>query len=483
MAAKIKIDIDRKLGEIDPRIFGHFIEHLGRCIYGGIYDEGSQLSDSRGFRKDVLKAVKDLRVPILRWPGGNFVSGYHWMDGIGPKDRRPRKMELAWHAVESNRFGTDEFMTYCREIGAEPYICINMGNGTMDEAQAWVEYCNGTTDTYYANLRRANGREEPYEVKYWGLGNEIYGHWQIGHKSAEDYAKAALEFAKVMKWVDPNISLIACGANDPDWDRVVLGHLINHVDYISIHIYVGPKGEDEYYSLLANSELVERRLRILEGVIEAAVAKAKRTKPVYIAFDEWNVWYREHGNGLEEKYDLADALMVGSFLNSFIRHANTVKIANLAQMVNVIGAIFTSPDDMYLQTIYHPIKIYRDLNTGYALDLYVECDTFSTEEYEAVPFLDVSGSYDPREGKVVLNVVNRHKTEAIEAEISNQEGSISGNIVAYEINGPNPSARNSFEQKDIVRSERYAKNVNLTEKAFRYRFPEHSITCLEMYLE
>lgn len=482
MAAKIKIDIDRKQGKIDPKIFGHFIEHLGRCIYGGIYDEGNSLSDARGFRKDVLQAVKDLRVPILRWPGGNFASGYHWMDGIGPKDKRPRRMELAWHAVESNRFGTDEFLTYCAEIGAEPYICINMGNGTMDEAAAWVEYCNGTADTYYANLRRANGREEPYGVKYWGLGNEVYGQWQIGHKSAEDYAKAALEYAKVMKWVDPNISLIACGANDPDWDRTVLERLINYVDYISIHIYVGPRGEDKYYSLVANSELIERRLRILEGVIEAAMAKARRSKPLYIAFDEWNVWYREHGNGLEEKYDLADALMVASFLNSFIRHADTVKIANLAQMVNVIGAIFTSPDDMYLQTIYHPVKVYRDLNSGYALEIYVECETFSAGEYGAVPLLDVSGSYDPQEGKVVLNVVNRHKTEAVEAEIINQEGELTAPMTVYEINGISPESSNSFEQKEVVKAERRIVEPAFSNGRFVYRFPAHSVTCIQFSL-
>ena len=482
MIAKIKVDVDRKIGEIDSKIFGHFIEHLGRCIYGGIYDEGNPLSDSRGFRKDVLQVVKALKVPILRWPGGNFVSGYHWMDGIGPKDKRPRKMELAWHAVESNRFGTDEFMAYCDEIGAEPYICVNMGNGTMDEAQAWVEYCNGTSDTYYANLRRANGREEPYMVKYWGLGNEVYGHWQIGHKSAEDYAKAAREYAKVMKWVDPSISLIACGANDPDWDKVVLEYLIEYVDYISLHIYARPMGEDKYYSLLANAERVEKSLRILEGVIEAVRAKAKCVRPIHIAFDEWNVWYRERENGLEEKYNLTDALMVASFMNCIIRHAHTVKIANLAQMVNVIAPIFTGPNDIYLQTIYYPIKVYRDLNAGYALNVYVECDTFSTAEYKGISFLDVSGSYSPSEWKLVLNVVNRHKTDAIEAEIFNQEGYLSDTIMAYEINGPDPDACNSFEQKELVRVQQNLIGISDSVGKFTYRFPAHSITCFEMRL-
>ena len=192
---------------IDPNIYGNFIEHLGRCIYGGIYEENSPLSDERGFRLDVLEAIKGLNVPVLRWPGGNFVSGYHWMDGIGPKEKRPRKVDWAWHAEESNRFGTDEFIEYCREVGTEPYICVNLGTGTIDEAAAWVEYCNGTGDTYYANLRRQNGHPEPYNVKYWGLGNEMYGFWQIGAKTADDYAKLAMEAAKLMKWTDPSIKL------------------------------------------------------------------------------------------------------------------------------------------------------------------------------------------------------------------------------------------------------------------------------------
>ncbi|HEX2742216.1 MAG TPA: hypothetical protein VHM69_17385, partial [Rubrobacter sp.] len=201
--AKIKIDLDRGIGELDRRIFGGFIEHLGRCIYGGVFEEGSPLSDDRGYRLDVLEAAKGLRIPILRWPGGNFVSGYHWTDGIGPREERPRKTELAWFTEESNRFGTDEFIEYCRLLDTEPYICVNMGTGTMDEAQAWVEYCNGTGDTYWANLRRENGREEPYNVKYWGLGNEMYGEWQIGALSADDYVRKAREFAKVMRWTDP----------------------------------------------------------------------------------------------------------------------------------------------------------------------------------------------------------------------------------------------------------------------------------------
>lgn len=221
--AKIKIDLDRKIGNVDRKLFGGFIEHLGRCIYGGIYEEGSPLSDAQGYRTDVLEAIRALRLPVLRWPGGNFVSGYHWQDGVGPLEQRPRRMNLAWQAEESNRFGTDEFLRYCRLIEAEPYLCINMGTGTLDEAQAWVEYCNGAGDTYWANLRRQHGHPDPYQVRYWGLGNEMYGEWQIGALSADVYVQRAREFAKVMKWTDPTIKLVSCGQSGWNaWDRIVL---------------------------------------------------------------------------------------------------------------------------------------------------------------------------------------------------------------------------------------------------------------------
>jgi alpha-N-arabinofuranosidase len=275
--AKIKLDLDRRVGKLDRRVFGGFIEHLGRCIYGGVFDEGSSLSDDRGYRRDVLQAAKDLRIPILRWPGGNFVSGYHWTDGIGPREERPRKTELAWLSEESNRFGTDEFIEYCRLLGAEPYICVNMGTGTMEEAQAWVEYCNGTGDTYWANLRRENGHEEPYNVKYWGLGNEMYGEWQIGALSAEDYVRKAREFAKVMRWTDPSIELVGCGLSGlTDWDRVVIEGLAPFVDYHSVHIYTG---SDDYWSNVLAPHQADRALRTTRAMIERALRRVERVVP------------------------------------------------------------------------------------------------------------------------------------------------------------------------------------------------------------
>ena len=289
LRATLKLDLERRLGTIDPNIYGNFIEHLGRCIYGGIYDEGSPLADTGGNRKDVLEAVRRLRVTQLRWPGGNFSSGYNWQDGIGPKDSRPARYDLAWFQRESNRFGTDEFISTCRKLGAAPYLCVNLGTGTLDEASSWVEYCNRQGGTYYSDLRKRNGHPEPYGVKYWGIGNEIYGDWQIGHKNAADYAKLGLEFAKVMKWQDPSIKLVACGTGDPSWDRPVLESMVNHVDYISAHHYSGSDDPNDYYELLGSVAQLEQTLRNSALVAESVSAQARKPTPVWTALDEWNV--------------------------------------------------------------------------------------------------------------------------------------------------------------------------------------------------
>ncbi len=491
--AKIKIDLERKIGDVDRRIYGAFIEHLGRCIYGGIYDEGSPLSDAHGFRQDVIEAVRPLRLPLLRWPGGNFVSGYHWLDGVGPVEKRPRRLELAWHAEESNRFGTDEFMQYCRVLGTEPYLCVNMGSGTMDEAQAWVEYCNGTGNTYWANLRRQNGHEEPYNVKYWGLGNEMYGRWQIGMLSAEDYVKSAREFAKVMKWTDPNIQLVSCGQNGwSDWDRIVLEGLAQYVDYHSIHIYTG---SDDYYSNVLVVHQAERALRSCQAMIDLVRYNQRISHPIYVAYDEWNVWFRERDGsaGLEERYTLADALAVATYLNIFIRHCRTVKIANLAQLVNVIAPIFTNKEGLFLQTIYHPLRLYSEYMQGTALDVYVDCDSYALRPEDETsqwpyrvadmgPFklLDVAATCDTAGHTLTIAVVNRDRERAHTASIQLADAATISDIVAYEVNGAHPDISNSFEQPNAVAIQ----ERRLTEEgqSVSYTFPAHSLTLLRLHV-
>src|SRR6185295_7198045 len=274
LRARIKVDTERTIGDIDPKIYGNFIEHLGRCIEGGVFDEGSTLSDADGYRRDVFEAVKKLNVTLLRWPGGNFSSNYNWQDGIGPRDKRPPRLEMAWGTVESNRFGTHEFLKYAEMAKTEPYICCNLGTGTWNEAQQWVEYCNSSEDTAMTRLRKQNGREAPWKVTYWGLGNEMDGPWQMGHRSAEDYGKFALEAAKLMKWTDPNVKLIAAGASNfragfdwRSWNRTVMDFLRDHADYLAIHMYVGNPANN-YGDFLAVSVDLDQRIKTTEGIID-----------------------------------------------------------------------------------------------------------------------------------------------------------------------------------------------------------------------
>lgn len=478
--ATIAVDVRREIDAIDPKIYGNFIEHLGQCIYGGVYEPDSSLSDESGFRTDVIDAVRRLDVTILRWPGGNFVSGYHWMDGIGPKESRPSKMELAWNTVESNQFGTDEFIEYCQKINTEPYICVNMGSGTMDEAQAWVEYCNGDEDSYYANLRRKYGNDSPYGVKYWGLGNEVSGDWQIGHKTAEEYARMAVEFSKVMKRTAPEIELVACGScgfspEDMKWNRIVVEHLIDTAEYLGIHMYVG-NPENNFQEYMGTSNFIDDYLKAVNAVIDAAMVLSQQKERMMIAFDEWNVWYQSQPEQNKERYNLEDALVVSMFLNAFIRNADTVKIANLAQMVNVIAPIITKPDDIFLQTIFYPLELYANHNGNIAIDTFVECEAYNSQRHGKVPYLDVSASYDTDDKLISLNVINRHATDAIKVNIENQHGNLGSEGQVFEINGEESKIANDFKEPDNVETVR--EGFDISGNSFSYTFPAHSITML-----
>ncbi|HEY1020684.1 MAG TPA: hypothetical protein VGE06_00165, partial [Flavisolibacter sp.] len=327
--ARIKVDIERTVGEVNRHIYGNFVEHLGRCVYGGIYDSASHLSDKNGFRKDVMAAVKELAPTIVRYPGGNFVSNYNWLDGVGPKkDRKPR-MDLAWHTLEPNTFGTNEFVEYSKAVGTEPYFSVNMGTGTIEEARGWVEYCNVKEGPYYAELRKQHGYPDPHNIKYWSLGNEMDGPWQMGHMNAEDYVKKAREAAKLMVRTSPDIKLIAAGSSnyregaDPDhWNHTILNGLKDVIDYIALHIYVG-NPDSNYYNFMATPLVLEQRTKVVKGMIDQVMQTANRTgrEPIYIAWDEYNVWYRARRgkatigrNALEERYNLEDALVIAGFL-------------------------------------------------------------------------------------------------------------------------------------------------------------------------
>jgi alpha-N-arabinofuranosidase len=489
LRARIKIDTERLIGEIDPKIYGNFIEHLGRCIEGGVFDEGSPLADANGYRRDVLEAVKKLNVTLLRWPGGNFSSNYHWQDGIGLRDKRPPRLEMAWGTVESNRFGTHEFLKYAEMLGTESYVCTNLGTGTWNEAQQWVEYVNSSQDTAMTRLRKQNGRQEPWKVTYWGLGNEMDGPWQMGHRSAEDYGKFALEAAKLMKWTDPTIKLIAAGSSNfgtgidwIGWNRTVLDYLKRHADYLAIHMYVGNR-ENDYYEFLTSSVDLDQRIKTVEGVINAALSGEPRERRIYIAWDEWNVWYRARGSQqrgrriLEEHYNLEDALVVATFLNSFVNHAHIVKIANMAQLVNVIAPIFTNEKGLFLQTIYYPLQLFANHSKGKALELYLDSPRYESKRFGPVPYLDASAAYD--NDTLVLNVVNRHREQSIEAEIESQDRQFAGAVEITEVNGPDIKAENDFGTTKVAALSR---SMQAKGHAFHYSFPAHSYTMLKVKL-
>jgi alpha-N-arabinofuranosidase len=489
LRARLKIDPDRRLGTIDPNLYGNFVEHLGRCIYGGIYEEGSNLSDADGIRKDVLEAARRMRVTQLRWPGGNFVSGYHWTDGIGPKDSRPARYALAWFERESNRFGTDEFLSYCKKLGTEPYICVNVGNGTLDEAMHWIEYCNHPGNTYYSDLRKKHGHPEPYKVKYWGVGNEIYGNWQIGHKNAEDYAKAGVEFAKVMRWMDPTIKLVACGNGEPSWDRPVLNAMVNYVDYISAHHYtITEELQGDYYEIVGAVAEMERVIRTAAMTAETVSYEARKKTPVYVAFDEWNIldsWTdgqkRDDVHKFEYNYNLRDALWAAGALNALQRNCRMVRMANLAQLVNVIAPMHTSPTGLLLLAPYYALELYQNRSGNIALDVHNGSPTFETRRVGAQPFLEASATYDEAKRRVTLAVVNRRREGDVVGAVELEGVKAKAGGRAFVIAGSNPEARNTWQDPKAVTTQEV--KFAATGSKWDYRFPKHSITWLEFDVE
>jgi alpha-N-arabinofuranosidase len=396
---------------------------------------------------------------------------------------------MAWGTVESNRFGTHEFLQYAEKLGTEPYICANLGTGSWEEAQQWVEYCNSSEDTAMTRLRKQNGRQQPWKVTYWGLGNEMDGPWQMGHRSAEDYGKFALEAAKLMKWTDPNVKLIAAGSSNfgpgsdwTGWNRTVLEYLKRHADYLSLHMYVGNRDND-FGDFMASSVELASRIKTAEGIIRAALSGEPGDRRIYIAWDEWNVWYRARGSKergrkiLEERYNLEDALVVATFLNAFVNNAHIVKIANMAQLVNVIAPIFSNEKGVFLQTIYYPLQLFANNSKGKALDLLVEGPKYKSKRFDDVHYLDTSAAYD--NGTLVLNVVNRHREQPIDAEFELEDKRFAGPVEAAEVNGPDIKAENNFDST-VVRT--VARKATAEGRKLHYRFPPHSYTMLKTSL-
>ncbi len=431
MHATIHLDTQHHVGPIDRRIFGGFLEHLGRAVYGGVYDPGNPLSDARGFRRDVLEALRPLGMPVMRYPGGNFVSCYDWTDGIGPKAGRPRRPDFAWKSVETNQFGTDEFMAWCAELGTAPMMAVNLGTGTPERAAHLLEYCNLPGGTSWANRRAANGHPAPYGVKLWCLGNEMDGPWQAGHVPAEVYGRQARMASALMKGLDPTIETVACGSSGRgmgsylEWDRTVLEIGWDTVDFISAHRYSGNWGGDSA-SFLAEGVEIDRILADYAGLLAYVRGLKRSPKQVHLSFDEWNVWYRARSdNGdwteaphlLEEQYNLEDALVCAQYLMAFLRRADLVKCACLAQIVNVIAPVLTRPDGLLLQTIYYPFLAIAHNAAGVSLTPVIDSPTYDTKTYGDVPMLDAAATYDAETETVALFLVNRDQGQELTVEI------------------------------------------------------------------
>jgi alpha-N-arabinofuranosidase len=469
----VQVDLDsrRRLPSLDRNLFGSFLEHLGRAIYEGIYDPGSSLADANGFRKDVLDEVRKLGVPIIRYPGGNFVSGYHWLDGVGPKQERPRVLDKAWNTVDTNQFGTDEFLAWIKLAGAQPLLAVNLGTGTPESAAALVEYCNVDKGTRWSDLRRKHGIVDPYNVKSWCLGNEMDGPWQIGHMSATEYGEKAADASRQMRYVDPSLKLIACGSSGPtmptylEWDREVLERCYDYVDAISLHRYFDNTSETggDSSKFLALNLSMEKQIAEVAAVCDVVRGKRRSSKKLWLSFDEWNVWYRARSgpamNGdkqtaphlLEEIYNLEDALLVGGLINSLLRNSDRVRVGCLAQLINVIAPIMTNANGLYRQTIFYPYSWALQYARGAALQVLIEePPTYEVSGMGSVAYLDVAATFDPADGSTALFVLNRDLAKPRQLEV-NWEGKAGARLLAsFVLTGTDLKAINGFEAPQKV---------------------------------
>ena len=429
--AKIILDRDYRIGPIDKRIYGSFIEHLGRAVYGGIYEPGHPLADELGFRTDVIDAVKKLGVPLVRYPGGNFVSGFHWEDSVGPVEKRPKRLDLAWSTTETNEVGLHEFARWAGKAGCELMYAVNLGTRGPEQARDVVEYANHRGNSKFSDMRIANGLSDPIGIKLWCLGNEMDGPWQMGQKTAFEYGRVANEAAKMMKWVDPSIELVACGSSGSgmptfgDWELTMLNECYENIDYVSLHrYYANPDGDTAAF--LARTMDMDEFIRTVVSICDAVKGKKHSRKRIDLSFDEWNVWYHSEEQDkeiqkrdkwgralplLEDVYTFEDALLVGSMLITLLRNADRVRIACLAQLVNVIAPIMTrNGGGCWAQTIYYPFLHASKYGRGTALKTLVESPLYDCRDYEGVPIIDAVAT-QADDGRLTVFCVNRDLTE------------------------------------------------------------------------
>lgn len=469
--SSVVLDPAFTIGAIDPRIRGSFVEHLGRCVYGGIYEPGHPGADDEGFRTDVLEHTRDLGVTAVRYPGGNFVSGHRWEDAIGPRSDRPTRLDLAWQTVEDNAIGVDEFASWCRKAGVAPMLAVNLGTRGVQEAVDLLEYCNHPSGTYWSDLRRTNGASQPHDVKLWCLGNELDGEWQIGNKTARDYGVLAAQTARAMRLIDPDIELVACGSSNrrmktfAAWEAEVLEHTYDVVDYISLHSYYKPKDGD-VASFLASGVDMDAMIEEVVATCDHVRAKLGRSKRIQLSFDEWNVWYsggqvwREEvtpweraPNLLQDRYSLMDAVVVGSLLNSLVRHADRVTMACFAQLVNVIAPMTTeNGGPIWKQSTFHPMQLTFRHGRGAALQVQESPGgaRVDTATYGDVPQLDCTATWDEETGSIAIFAVNRSLTEPLDLEVDLRGFAGPRPVEHLALHGPDRDATNSVDEPDHV---------------------------------
>jgi len=433
--AAFSLDPAFVIGEVDRRLFGSFVEHMGRCVYTGIYEPDHPCADAAGFRRDVRELAQELGVSVVRYPGGNFVSSYRWEDGVGPQAERPTRLDLAWRGIETNDVGVNEFMGWARDSGVEPMMAVNLGTRGVQAAVDLIEYCNHPGGTYLSDLRREHGAKEPHDIKLWCLGNELDGPWQMGQKTPHEYGRLAAETAKAMRMVDPTIELVAVGSSNSSietfgtWEAEVLEQAYEHVDYISLHDYYEESAGD-LASFLASSSDMDRFIGAVVATADHVGAKLRSKKKLKLSFDEWNVWYQKRFVGqqnlewtfarelIEDEFNVADAVVVGSLLITLLRHADRVGIACLAQLVNIIAPIRTEPGGpSWRQTIFHPFAITARMARGQVLRVEPSGPRIHTDAYGDVPALDATATYDAETGEVVILAVNRAQTGPLPLEV------------------------------------------------------------------
>jgi len=437
MTLKSTMVIDKSftISEVDPRVYGSFIEHLGRAVYGGIYEPGHPTADENGFRRDALDAIRALNVPIIRYPGGNFVSGYNWEDGVGPKSERKRLLELAWWTTETNEVGTNEFADWAKLAGTEVMMAVNLGTRGIDAARNLVEYCNHPSGSYWSDLRISHGYKEPHKFKTWCLGNEMDGPWQIGAKTAYEYGRLANETAKAMRWVDPSIELVACGSSSrgmatfAEWEATVLDLTYDQVDFLSLHTYYNNNANDTA-NFLAKSLDMDQFISSVAAICDYVKAKKRSKKTIMLSLDEWNVWNSIGTSRAEELWQIAppefedvytmeDALAVGTFLITLLKHADRVKMACIAQLINVIAPIMTENNGaLWLQTTYYPYMHASVHGRGTVLRPIISSPKYDSKDFTDVPYLESISVYNEENNEVTIFAVNRHLTEGLQLEVN-----------------------------------------------------------------